>query len=236
MLLDKPLESHPLEPNVELPPPSMLKRKIIIKNKKKHHHHHHHHHKKSTQNNTLNNSNTGTSIQPPSDWEYIDLSNFSFGFLLLFTYRNETIGNSNTQPSSIPPTIDEESTNVTTGNGDAVHHAPMLQVSNTQRADSIISFNLENVTSEKTGIKLSLSVWSGLDSYPVYLPLFSIHWNEFRNVFVPKLQRPSKLNETAFKTSEFRIYTYFNGADRIRNGNDVTNSENVCDTKMNYFS
>lgn len=48
MLLDVPLDSHPLEPNVELPPPSMLKRKIIIKNKKKHHHHHHHHHKKSS--------------------------------------------------------------------------------------------------------------------------------------------------------------------------------------------
>lgn len=40
MLLDKPLESHPIESNVELPPPSALKRKIIIKNKKKHHHHH----------------------------------------------------------------------------------------------------------------------------------------------------------------------------------------------------
>lgn len=40
MLLDKPLESHPLEPNLDLPPPSLLKRKIIIKNKKKHHHHH----------------------------------------------------------------------------------------------------------------------------------------------------------------------------------------------------
>ncbi|XP_031622948.1 1-phosphatidylinositol 4,5-bisphosphate phosphodiesterase classes I and II [Contarinia nasturtii] len=94
MLLDTPLESHPLESNVELPPPSLLKGKIIIKNKKKHHHHHHHHHhKKSTQNN-LNNSNTG---------------------------------NSNTQQSTIPPTIDEESTNVPTGNGDAIHHAPMLQ-------------------------------------------------------------------------------------------------------------
>ncbi|KRG03416.1 1-phosphatidylinositol 4,5-bisphosphate phosphodiesterase classes I and II isoform X3 [Drosophila mojavensis] len=46
MLLDKPLDSHPLEPNVDLPPPSALRRKIIIKNKKKHHHHHHHHHKK----------------------------------------------------------------------------------------------------------------------------------------------------------------------------------------------
>ncbi|XP_016944404.1 1-phosphatidylinositol 4,5-bisphosphate phosphodiesterase classes I and II isoform X6 [Drosophila suzukii] len=46
MLLDKPLDSHPLEPNMDLPPPAMLRRKIIIKNKKKHHHHHHHHHHK----------------------------------------------------------------------------------------------------------------------------------------------------------------------------------------------
>lgn len=46
MLLDKPLDSHPLEANVDLPPPAMLRRKIIIKNKKKHHHHHHHHHHK----------------------------------------------------------------------------------------------------------------------------------------------------------------------------------------------
>lgn len=45
MLLDLPLDSYPLEPNVHLPPPSMLRRKIIIKNKKKHHHHHHHHKK-----------------------------------------------------------------------------------------------------------------------------------------------------------------------------------------------
>ncbi|XP_036222652.2 1-phosphatidylinositol 4,5-bisphosphate phosphodiesterase classes I and II isoform X4 [Bactrocera oleae] len=42
MLLDKPLDSHPLEPNVDLPPPSLLRRKIIIKNKRKHHHHHRH--------------------------------------------------------------------------------------------------------------------------------------------------------------------------------------------------
>ncbi|VVC89976.1 unnamed protein product, partial [Leptidea sinapis] len=41
MLLDKPLDSHPLQPGGELPPPSFLKNKIIIKNKKKHHHHHH---------------------------------------------------------------------------------------------------------------------------------------------------------------------------------------------------
>lgn len=54
MLLDKPLESHPLEPNVELPAPSNLRRKIIIKNKKKHHHH-----KKNTAKSGQNNSNAG---------------------------------------------------------------------------------------------------------------------------------------------------------------------------------
>ncbi|XP_078036358.1 phospholipase C at 21C isoform X2 [Augochlora pura] len=46
MLLDAPLESHKLEPGLELPPPSFLRRKIIIKNKKKHHHHHKKHKKK----------------------------------------------------------------------------------------------------------------------------------------------------------------------------------------------
>ncbi|XP_068632892.1 1-phosphatidylinositol 4,5-bisphosphate phosphodiesterase classes I and II [Battus philenor] len=40
MLLDRPLDSHQLEPGGELPPPSLLRHKIIIKNKKKHHHHH----------------------------------------------------------------------------------------------------------------------------------------------------------------------------------------------------
>jgi len=52
MLLDQPLDSYPLEPNVDLPPPSTLKRKIIIKNKKKHHHHHHHHKKSSSSSNS----------------------------------------------------------------------------------------------------------------------------------------------------------------------------------------
>ncbi|XP_063376629.1 1-phosphatidylinositol 4,5-bisphosphate phosphodiesterase classes I and II [Cydia fagiglandana] len=39
-LLDRPLDSHQLEPGGELPPPLLLRHKIIIKNKKKHHHHH----------------------------------------------------------------------------------------------------------------------------------------------------------------------------------------------------
>ncbi|XP_070179515.1 1-phosphatidylinositol 4,5-bisphosphate phosphodiesterase classes I and II-like [Littorina saxatilis] len=38
MLLDAPLDSHPLKPEVPLPSPDMLKRKILVKNKKKHFH------------------------------------------------------------------------------------------------------------------------------------------------------------------------------------------------------
>ncbi|XP_062547910.1 1-phosphatidylinositol 4,5-bisphosphate phosphodiesterase classes I and II isoform X1 [Armigeres subalbatus] len=52
MLLDRPLDTHPLEPAMDLPAPAALKRKIIIKNKKKHHHHHHHHKKGTVTNPT----------------------------------------------------------------------------------------------------------------------------------------------------------------------------------------
>lgn len=80
MLLDKPLESHPLEPNVELPPPSLLKRKIIIKNKKKHHHHHHHHKKGgaaattgvSVQANNANNSGAGKLVIKCYCFKYVN--------------------------------------------------------------------------------------------------------------------------------------------------------------------
>ncbi|XP_017480602.1 PREDICTED: 1-phosphatidylinositol 4,5-bisphosphate phosphodiesterase classes I and II-like [Rhagoletis zephyria] len=60
MLLDKPLDSHPLEPNVDLPPPSLLKRKIIIKNKRKHHHHHRH--KKGDVASTVSKLSTANSV------------------------------------------------------------------------------------------------------------------------------------------------------------------------------
>ncbi|XP_066146775.1 1-phosphatidylinositol 4,5-bisphosphate phosphodiesterase classes I and II isoform X2 [Euwallacea fornicatus] len=40
MLLETPLDSHPLKDDQALPPPGLLRRKIIIKNKKKHHRHH----------------------------------------------------------------------------------------------------------------------------------------------------------------------------------------------------
>lgn len=63
MLLDKPLDSHPIEPNVELPSPACLKRKIIIKNKKKHHHHHHHKKDNNVNNTTINTSAINISFQ-----------------------------------------------------------------------------------------------------------------------------------------------------------------------------
>ena len=39
-MLDYPLETHPLEPDAQLPSPELLKEKILIKNKKQHHHNH----------------------------------------------------------------------------------------------------------------------------------------------------------------------------------------------------
>lgn len=63
MLLDKPLDSHPIEPNVELPSPACLKRKIIIKNKKKHHHHHHHKKDNNSNNTQINTSAINISFQ-----------------------------------------------------------------------------------------------------------------------------------------------------------------------------
>lgn len=63
MLLDKPLDSHPIEPNVELPSPACLKRKIIIKNKKKHHHHHHHKKDNNVNNTPINTSAINISFQ-----------------------------------------------------------------------------------------------------------------------------------------------------------------------------
>ncbi|XP_055591839.1 1-phosphatidylinositol 4,5-bisphosphate phosphodiesterase classes I and II isoform X2 [Uranotaenia lowii] len=63
MLLDRPLDSHPLEPGMHLPSPGSLKRKIIIKNKKKHHHHHHHH-KKGGGGSAAGGGGTGATVGP----------------------------------------------------------------------------------------------------------------------------------------------------------------------------
>lgn len=94
MLLDKPMESHPLEPNIELPPPSFLKRKIIIKNKKKHHHHHHHKNKGGTTpttstpmpstNATPNTNNNNTNITNSTGKLLIFLCLFSMFCFVLF--------------------------------------------------------------------------------------------------------------------------------------------------------
>lgn len=52
---------------------------------------------------------------------------FLFIFFLEIEFKTYTANAQQTQ-SQIPPTIDEESTNIPTGNGDAINHAPMLQV------------------------------------------------------------------------------------------------------------
>jgi len=43
LMLQYPLDDHPLAPNVQLPSPEQLKEKILVKNKVLHQHHHHHH-------------------------------------------------------------------------------------------------------------------------------------------------------------------------------------------------
>lgn len=135
MLLDKPIESHPIEPNVELPPPSFLKRKIIIKNKKKHHHHHHHK-KGATAANTITNNSTTTSTTATSVNNSATVISTVTGKLCksnknanLFIHELcfiLAVAASNQPPSN----AEEEVVSITavTGNGDVTHHAPPLQV------------------------------------------------------------------------------------------------------------
>lgn len=52
---------------------------------------------------------------------------FLFFFFFKLKLKTYTVNAQQTQ-SQIPPTIDEESTNIPAGNGDAINHAPMLQV------------------------------------------------------------------------------------------------------------
>ncbi|XP_052868298.1 1-phosphatidylinositol 4,5-bisphosphate phosphodiesterase classes I and II isoform X2 [Anopheles cruzii] len=142
MLLDRPLESHPLESSVELPPPSLLKRKIIIKNKKKHHHHHHH--KKGT-------TATAAVVTSPQQQPPVAAANNGAA------NANATTVNSNSTPISGAPVAANNGANAPaaaaaqldgdpavnsnngttppqaiqqqppTGNGDIPHHAPPLQ-------------------------------------------------------------------------------------------------------------
>ncbi|XP_058056630.1 1-phosphatidylinositol 4,5-bisphosphate phosphodiesterase classes I and II [Anopheles bellator] len=147
MLLDRPLESHPLESSVELPAPSLLKRKIIIKNKKKHHHHHHH--KKGTTataavvtspqqqqppvaaaNNGAANANATTvnSNSTPISGAPVAANNGANAPAAAATsglQQSQLDGdpsvnsnNGTTPPQAIQPP---------TGNGDIPHHAPPLQ-------------------------------------------------------------------------------------------------------------
>ncbi|XP_055712184.1 1-phosphatidylinositol 4,5-bisphosphate phosphodiesterase classes I and II isoform X1 [Phlebotomus papatasi] len=110
MLLDKCLDSHPLEPNVELPPPSMLKRKIIIKNKKKHHHHHHHHYKK-----------TAAAVAAAAAGAAANSGATNQNNVLSPGSATGGIG-SDEMLQAVPTT-----STVPTGNGDLPHHAPPLQ-------------------------------------------------------------------------------------------------------------
>ncbi|XP_050101264.1 1-phosphatidylinositol 4,5-bisphosphate phosphodiesterase classes I and II isoform X2 [Anopheles aquasalis] len=155
MLLDRPLDSHPLESSVELPAPALLKRKIIIKNKKKHHHHHHHHHKK-----VASVSSPQQQQQPPGLAQPNNNSNSNSGSAAAnaaTTVNNNSTGNTAAAPGSPAVTSgaangtnaagDEGTTGITinngttpqaiqspqqqqqqqTGNGDIPHHAPPLQ-------------------------------------------------------------------------------------------------------------
>lgn len=121
MLLDKPLESHPLEPNVDLPPPSFLKRKIIIKNKKKHHHHHHHHKKAA---------NTSTTT------------------ITLSQATNQS--NAVLNPPILDDTQCEQNTSVTTGNGDVTHHNPPLQQIRQSSKDSTGSSDTDSSSDDES--------------------------------------------------------------------------------------
>ncbi|XP_049538514.1 1-phosphatidylinositol 4,5-bisphosphate phosphodiesterase classes I and II isoform X2 [Anopheles darlingi] len=155
MLLDRPLDSHPLESSVELPAPALLKRKIIIKNKKKHHHHHHHHHKKvptgvsspqqqqqqppglpnaaptvNNSNSTSNNSNTtNTAAAPgsPAVTGGATLPNSSTNAAAAAGDEGTTgiTINNGTTPQAIQSPQQQQQQQ--TGNGDIPHHAPPLQ-------------------------------------------------------------------------------------------------------------
>ncbi|XP_035778864.1 1-phosphatidylinositol 4,5-bisphosphate phosphodiesterase classes I and II-like isoform X2 [Anopheles albimanus] len=156
MLLDRPLDSHPLESSVELPAPALLKRKIIIKNKKKHHHHHHHHHKKvagvsSPQQQQPpglalpNNSNSGsaaanaaTTVNNNSTTAAPGSPAVTSGAATLSNSTNAaaaagdegTAGitiNNGTTPQAIQSPQQQQQQPGQTGNGDIPHHAPPLQ-------------------------------------------------------------------------------------------------------------
>lgn len=141
MLLDKPLDSHPLEPNVDLPPPSFLKRKIIIKNKKKHHHHHHHHHKKQPVTAT---SSTGASATTATATTVTTTSASST--------TNQTTANVpvTAQSSQVDDSQTGSPVPATTGNGEVPHHAPPLQQIRQGSKDSTGSSDTDSSSDEES--------------------------------------------------------------------------------------
>ncbi|XP_037908044.1 1-phosphatidylinositol 4,5-bisphosphate phosphodiesterase classes I and II [Hermetia illucens] len=128
MLLDKPLDSHPLEPNVELPPPSFLKRKIIIKNKKKHHHHHHHKKAASSTQNKLTSTNSVDASKP---------------------HQLPQIQEDNVAGAQ-PPLPLHSNVPTATGNGDIGNHAPPLQQLRQSSKDSTGSSDTDTSSDEES--------------------------------------------------------------------------------------
>lgn len=118
MLLDSPLESYPLEANIELPSPSLLKKKIIIKNKKKHYHY-----KKSdngaTENRTQNVSNYGKECLDKVLGSTLDY--YYKNIIIYFKGNVESNGKNSMEASSIRCKSHEETKLV-------VNYASYLQV------------------------------------------------------------------------------------------------------------
>lgn len=139
MLLDKPLDSHPLEPNVDLPPPSFLKRKIIIKNKKKHHHHHHHHHKKAPV--------TATSSSGAATTTATTSTTVSTSAANQVTISAATVNTPTPQPDD---SLNESLVTGVTGNGDVPHHAPPLQQIRQSSKDSTGSSDTDSSSDDES--------------------------------------------------------------------------------------
>ncbi|XP_037958708.1 1-phosphatidylinositol 4,5-bisphosphate phosphodiesterase classes I and II isoform X2 [Teleopsis dalmanni] len=139
MLLDKPLDSHPLEPNVDLPPPALLRRKIIIKNKKKHHHHHHHHHKKGVA------LAMPTAVNKLTSTNSVDAS--SKGTVIAPVVPQQVLVQDDNAATPPPPVI--------TGNGDiggitSTNHAPSLQQIRQSSKDSTGSSDTDSSSDDES--------------------------------------------------------------------------------------
>ncbi|XP_055375771.1 1-phosphatidylinositol 4,5-bisphosphate phosphodiesterase classes I and II [Condylostylus longicornis] len=151
MLLDKPIDSHPLESNTDLPPPALLRRKIIIKNKKKHHHHHHHHHHHKKAGAGGGSTNVGAAIAtstPQAVQNKLQSSNS------VDAGRQQQVGGA----GGIPIQQDElgnfqpgvQLAGTITGNGDIVNHPPSLQQIRQSSKDSTGSSDTDSTSDEES--------------------------------------------------------------------------------------